>query len=122
MIATGSRSTETFELPLTLTGGLSAEETDRRVAVALRGGDICDLGIMELSFYLANLADSGGYQQLGFASMELYAETRYHITPPTMRSYVATGRAMRELPHFEPRPIPFFLILAWTKETESKGL
>ena len=36
MIATGSRSTGTFELPLplTLTGGLSAEEADRRVAVA----------------------------------------------------------------------------------------
>ena len=39
MIATDSRSTETFELPLTLTGGLSAEEADRRVAVALRAGD-----------------------------------------------------------------------------------
>ena len=95
MIATGFQGTETFELPLTLTGGLSAEEADRRVAVALRAGDI---GARALSFYLAGLAESGGYQQLGFTSIELYAETRYHIRPPTTRSYVATGRALRELP------------------------
>ena len=38
MIATDFRSTETFELPLTLTGGLSADEADRRVAVAPRAG------------------------------------------------------------------------------------
>ncbi len=95
MIATPSQPDETFELPLTLTGGLSAEEADRRIAVALRTGDI---GARALSFYLADLAYSGGYQQLGFASIELYAETRYHIRPPTTRSYVATGRALRELP------------------------
>jgi len=95
MIATCSNSVETFEVPLTLTGGLSAEEADRRVAVAVRTGDI---GARAVAFYLADLADSGGHQQLGFASIELYAETRYHIRPPTTRSYVATGRALRELP------------------------
>ncbi len=68
MIATGFSSTDSFELPLTLTGGLSAAEADRRVAVALRAGDI---GARALSFYLADLAHSGGYQQLGFASIEL---------------------------------------------------
>ncbi len=95
MIATGPKSVETFEIPLTLTGGLSAEEADRRVAVAVRTGDI---GARALAFYLADLADRGAHQQLGFASIELYAETRYHIRPPTTRSYVATGRALRELP------------------------
>ncbi len=95
MIATGPESVETFEIPLTLTGGLSAEEADRRVAVAVRTGDI---GARALAFYLADLADRGAHQQLGFASIELYAETRYHIRPPTTRSYVATGRALRELP------------------------
>ena len=66
MIATASRRAETFELPLTLTGGLSADEADRRIAVALRAGDI---GARALAFYLASLADSGGFQQLGFASI-----------------------------------------------------
>ncbi|MCH7797173.1 MAG: hypothetical protein IID28_01845, partial [Planctomycetes bacterium] len=99
MVATGAatpdKTGERFEFPFRLTGGLSAEEADRRVAMAVRAGDI---GARELSFYLAGLAESGGYQQLGFHSVELYAETRYHIRPPTTRSYVATGRAMRELP------------------------
>ena len=95
MIANTAPRPETFEFPRRLVGGLSAEEADRQVAMAVRAGDI---GARSLAFYLANLAESGGYQQLGFSSIELYAETRYHIQPSTTRSYVATGRAMRELP------------------------
>ncbi len=95
MIATAFLPDETFELPLTLTGGLSAEEADRRVAVAVRAGDI---GARAMAFYLADLADRGAYQQLGFATIELYAETRYHIRPPTTRGYIAAGRALLDLP------------------------
>ena len=86
---------ETFEFPLKLVGGLSAEEADRRVALAVRAGDV---GARSLAFYLADFADRGAHQQLGFHSVELYAETRYHIRPPTTRQYVAAGRALLELP------------------------
>ncbi|MCH7797720.1 MAG: AAA family ATPase [Planctomycetes bacterium] len=99
MVATGAslpdKTRKTFELPLKLVGGLAAEEADRRVAMAVRAGDV---GARSLAFYLADFADRGVYQQLGFHSVELYAETRYHIRPSTTRQYVATGRALLELP------------------------
>ncbi|MCH6552339.1 MAG: AAA family ATPase, partial [Planctomycetes bacterium] len=95
MIANSIPRPEMFEFPLGLVGGLAAEEADRRVAMAVRAGDV---GARSLAFYLADLADRGAYQQLGFHSVELYAETRYHIRPPTTRQYVAAGRALLELP------------------------
>ncbi len=78
-----------------LEAGLSAEEADSRVARAHRAGDI---GARALAFYLADLADRDAHQQLGYHSIEQYAETRYHISPPTTRCYLATGRALQELP------------------------
>ena len=65
MIATGLQSTATFELPLTLTGGLSAEEADRSVAVAMRAGDI---GAGALSFYPADLLTVRGTVEGGCGS------------------------------------------------------
>ena len=75
--------------------GLSAEEADRRIATAIRAGDV---GARSLAFYLADIADRGVYQQLGFHSVELYAEVRYQLRPVTTRQYVAAGRALQELP------------------------
>ena len=89
------KTSKTLGFPFKLTGGLSAEEADRRVAMAVRAGDV---GARSLAFYLADFADRGTCQQLGFHSVELYAETRYHIRPPTTRQYVAAGRALQELP------------------------
>ncbi len=95
VIANSALRCETFEMPLKLTGGLSAEEADRWVALAVRAGDV---GARALAFYLADIADRGIYQQFGFHSIELYAEARYHLRPSTTRQYVAAGRALQELP------------------------
>jgi len=81
-----------------LRAGLSAAETDKRVAQAHRAGDI---GARALAFYLADLADRGVYQELGFRSIENYAQTRYHIRPPTTRRYVIVGRALLDLPEID---------------------
>ena len=81
-----------------LRAGLSAAEADKRVAQAHRAGDI---GARALAFYLADLADRGVYQELGFRSIENYAQTRYHIRPPTTRRYVIVGRALLDLPEID---------------------
>ncbi|MEE8459115.1 MAG: AAA family ATPase [Phycisphaerales bacterium] len=96
MVATTTNGCrEILEIHLKLTAGLSAEEADRRIATAIRAGDV---GARSLAFYLADVADRGIYQQLGFHSVELYAEVRYQIRPVTTRQYVAAGRALQELP------------------------
>lgn len=96
MVATTtSGCREILEIHLKLTAGLSAEEADRRIATAIRAGDV---GARSLAFYLADIADRGVYQQLGFHSVELYAEVRYQLRPVTTRQYVAAGRALQELP------------------------
>ncbi len=81
-----------------LRAGLAATEVDRRVAKALRAGDV---GARALAFYLVDLAERGAHQELGFRSIEHYAQTRYHICPPTTRCYLATGRALQELPEID---------------------
>lgn len=81
-----------------LEAGLSAQEVDRRVARAHRAGD---MGARALAFYLVDIADRGVYQEFGFHSVERYAEMRYHIRPPTTRSYLSTGRALQELPEID---------------------
>ena len=96
---TGTRIAEAVPgLTVELQGGLSAAEADKRVAQAHRAGDI---GARALAFYLADLADRGVYQELGFRSVEHYAETRYHIRPPTTRRYVIVGRALLDLPEID---------------------
>ncbi|TDJ59443.1 MAG: Holliday junction branch migration DNA helicase RuvB [Planctomycetota bacterium] len=95
----GTRMTEDVHgLAIELRGGLSAAEADKRVAQAHRTGDI---GARALSFYLADIADRGVYQQLGFRSIEHYAQARYHIRPSTTRRYVIVGRALLELPDID---------------------
>ena len=92
--APGARS----GLAVELTAGLSAQEADKRVAQARRAGDI---RARALAFYLVDLAGRGAHQQLGFHSIEQYAETRYHIRPPTTRRYLAAGRALEDLPEID---------------------
>ena len=89
-----TRSRTTVELQ----AGLSPQEVDRRVASARRAGDV---GARALAFYLTDLVERGAHQDLGFHSVELYAETRYHIRPVTTRVYLATGRALMELPEID---------------------
>ena len=92
MIATDFRSAETFELPLALTGGLSADEADRRVAVAPRAGDI---GARALSFYLAGLAESSGYQEI--KGTDLFTGRRQKHPSPLSRK--DTARSGSSLPN-----------------------
>lgn len=85
-------------LTIELRAGLAAGEVDKRVAQAHRAGDV---GARALAFYLVDLAERRAHQELGFHSIEQYAETRYHISPPTTRCYLATGRALQELPEID---------------------
>jgi Holliday junction DNA helicase RuvB len=78
-----------------LQAGLSAEEVDRRIARAVRSAGI---SARDLAFYLADLADRGMHQDLGFPTIELYVETKYHKLPRTTQEYLRVGRALRELP------------------------
>jgi len=82
-------------ISLELRHGLAAEEADRRLGAAKRAGD---LGTRVVSFYLVELADSGGYQEFGFHRVEDYAANRFGIRPSTSRDYIATGRALLDLP------------------------
>ncbi len=68
---------------LELRTGLSAREVDRRIGLSFRVGDV---GARGTSFYLVDLAESGGYQEFGFHSLVLYAEARFHMQPSTTRS------------------------------------
>ncbi len=98
MIATAAASkprTSNFTISLELRHGLAAEEADRRLGAANRAGD---LGARVVSFYLVELADTGGYQEFGFHSVEDYAANRFGIRPSTAREYIATGRALLDLP------------------------
>ncbi|MHC4825846.1 MAG: Holliday junction branch migration DNA helicase RuvB [Planctomycetota bacterium] len=83
---------------LELRPGLSIDEVDRRIARANRAGDV---GARAIAFYLADLAERGGQQELGFHSVVQYAETRYQMQPSTTREYLAVGRALDELPHID---------------------
>ncbi len=85
----GSRAKVTISLEMR--HGLAAEEADRRLGAANRAGD---LGARVVSFYLVQLADSGGYQEFGFHSVRDYAANRFGIRPSTSREYIATGRAL----------------------------
>lgn len=82
-------------ISLEMRHGLAAEEADRRLGAANRAGD---LGARVVSFYLVEMADSGGHQEFGFHSVEDYASNRLGIRPSTAREYMATGRALLELP------------------------
>ncbi len=75
--------------------GLAASEADRRIARGFRAQEV---GTQIVSFYLADLADSGAHQELGFHSVSQYAGMRYDVQPSTTREYVAASRALRELP------------------------
>ncbi len=90
----GTSRTE-FTISLELRHGLAAEEADRRLGAANRAGD---LGARVVSFYLVELADTGGYQEFGFRSVVDYAADRFGIRPSTTREYIATGRALLDLP------------------------
>ncbi len=98
MIAECTSRREDAAIVVDLEAGLSAAEADRRVARAHRAGDI---GARALAFYLVDIADRGVHQEFGFHGVEQYAEMRYHIRPPTTRSYLATGRALDELPEID---------------------
>ena len=75
--------------------GLSIAEADRRLAACHRAQDA---GARGIAFYLADIAARDGHQELGYHSIEQYAEMRYHMAPATTRCYLATGRALQELP------------------------
>ena len=75
-------------ITLELTAGLSVRELEKRIAQANRAGDI---GARALAFYLTDMAQRGAHQQLGFRSVERYAETRFGIRPRTTREYLVVG-------------------------------
>ena len=95
MIAECKETRAAGGLTVELQAGLSAAEADKRVAQAHRAGDI---GAMALAFYLADMAERGVHQELGFHGIEQYAEIRYQIRPSTTRRYLIVGRALRDLP------------------------
>ncbi len=85
-------------VPLNLCRGLAAREVDRRIALASRAGDV---SARVLAFYLLDLAERRAYQELGFHSIEQYAETRYGMQPSTTREYLSVGRRLEELPSID---------------------
>ncbi|MHC4709877.1 MAG: Holliday junction branch migration DNA helicase RuvB [Planctomycetota bacterium] len=110
MIATKKQAESTVELTSVdtisveatirqeLRPGLAIHEVDRRIAQANRAGDV---GARAMAFYLVDLAERGGQQELGYHSVVQYAETRYLMQPSTTREYLAVGRALDELPHID---------------------
>ena len=85
-------------ITLDLQAGLGPHEVDRRLALANRAGD---MGARALSFYLVDLAERGGQQELGFHCVIQYAESRFGIQPRTTQEYLAVGRALDELPEID---------------------
>jgi hypothetical protein len=94
-ISTSDAQTVEATFSLELRRGLPAGEVDRRIARANRASDV---GARTLAFYLVDLAERGAHQELGFHSVEQYAQMRYGIQPSTTREYLAVGRALEELP------------------------
>ncbi len=75
--------------------GLAPREANRRICEATRAQDV---GTRVVAFYLLDLAETGGHQELGFANVVQYAYTRFGIQPSTTREYLATARALDQLP------------------------
>jgi Holliday junction DNA helicase RuvB len=59
------------------------------------------LGARVTAFYLADMADRGLHQRLGFASLDQFARQRMRMGASTFHEYVAVGRRLRECPYLD---------------------
>jgi len=78
--------------------GLGHDEVDRRLARALRGGEVFHRA---LAFYLHELRQRRLFQAFGFSDVVDYAEQRLGMKKSKAYELLATGRSLAELPRLD---------------------
>ncbi len=87
-----------LDFELTLVAGLPSGELAHRLALAMRGGDVCHRA---LAFYLHDLETRRAYQELGYASAIEFARHRLDMSKGRARDLLLVGRKLQELPHLD---------------------